>query len=149
MTMTFPPNQHRDSRNDGQSSLPATGHLSLRASDTEREAAADALRDHCAQGRLSPDELSERLDLVYAAKTAGALEALFHDLPAPTGELTQSRRRGALHPPVRAAALAAVPALVALVALSAATDIHLLWLAWPVFAVAGGRRRFGRRLITR
>ena len=144
--MTFPPNQHRASRNDGQSSLPATRHLSLRASDTEREAAADALRDHCAQGRLSPDELSERLDLVYAAKTAGALEALFHDLPAQSADLTPSRRRGALHLPVPAAALAAVPALVAL---SATTDVHLLWLAWPVFAVAGGRRRFGRRLITR
>jgi Domain of unknown function (DUF1707) len=34
----------------------------LRASDAEREQAANLLRDHCAEGRIAPDVLTERLD---------------------------------------------------------------------------------------
>jgi uncharacterized membrane protein len=34
----------------------------MRASDTERDQAAAALRDHYAAGRLSSDEFDERLD---------------------------------------------------------------------------------------
>lgn len=53
----------------------------LRASDAERERAATLLRDHAAAGRLTPEELDERLDAAYAARTVGELEALARDLP--------------------------------------------------------------------
>lgn len=53
----------------------------IRASDAERERAADALREHCAAGRLEPEELDERIDAVYAARTLGALRAVLADLP--------------------------------------------------------------------
>jgi hypothetical protein len=53
----------------------------LRVSDAEREQAAADLRDHYAAGRLSSDELSDRLDGVYAAQTAAELDGLRHDLP--------------------------------------------------------------------
>ena len=53
----------------------------VRASDAERERAATALRDHLVEGRLTLDELAERLDRVYAAKTREELEAVSEDLP--------------------------------------------------------------------
>ena len=55
---------------------------SLRASDEEREQTAKLLRDHCADGRITPEELSDRLDGVYAARTIGELDLLVDDLPA-------------------------------------------------------------------
>jgi uncharacterized protein DUF1707/cell wall-active antibiotic response 4TMS protein YvqF len=56
--------------------------LELRVSDAERERVTVALREHCATGRLTLEELSERLDEVYRARTAGELEATLRDLPA-------------------------------------------------------------------
>lgn len=58
-----------------------TGTPALRASDAERERTATLLREHTAAGRLTPDELSDRLDAVYAARTVGELDALVADLP--------------------------------------------------------------------
>lgn len=53
----------------------------IRVSDAEREATAAELREHYATGRLTTEELNERLDLVFAAKTRGELTALMRDLP--------------------------------------------------------------------
>ncbi|MCW2898220.1 MAG: hypothetical protein JWO67_485 [Streptosporangiaceae bacterium] len=53
----------------------------MRASDADRDRVATALREHCAQGRISMDELHERLDATYAAKTLGALHDVTADLP--------------------------------------------------------------------
>jgi hypothetical protein len=46
-----------------------TDELDLRASDAERERVAASLREHCAAGRLTLEELSERLDEAYRART--------------------------------------------------------------------------------
>ena len=54
----------------------------LRASDEDRERYAQSLREHFAAGRLGEDELAERLDALYAARTLDELEAVVHDLPA-------------------------------------------------------------------
>ena len=54
----------------------------LRASDADRERVATRLREHLADGRLTLDELSERLDAAYKARTVGELDALMQDLPA-------------------------------------------------------------------
>jgi hypothetical protein len=53
----------------------------LRASDADRDRVAEVLREAAAYGRISLDELDERLDLVYAAKTYGELEPVTRDLP--------------------------------------------------------------------
>ncbi len=53
----------------------------LRASDADREETATALREHCAVGRLTHEELSDRLDAAYSARTVAELKALLHDLP--------------------------------------------------------------------
>jgi hypothetical protein len=53
----------------------------LRIGDAERTAAADELAEHYAQGRLSTEEHHERLDRVWAARTASDLAPIFSDLP--------------------------------------------------------------------
>jgi len=56
----------------------------LRASDADREAVAKRLHAAGADGRLDPQELEERLEQCYAAKTFGELDRLTADLgPAP------------------------------------------------------------------
>jgi hypothetical protein len=55
---------------------------SLRASDADREDAVAELRRHVADGRLTVDEFSERVDRAYEAKTMGELAELRSDLPA-------------------------------------------------------------------
>jgi uncharacterized protein DUF1707 len=59
----------------------ATTRPDLRVGDTERESTATSLREHYAQGRLSTDELDERLDAALSATTQGQLEQVTHDLP--------------------------------------------------------------------
>jgi Domain of unknown function (DUF1707)/Cell wall-active antibiotics response 4TMS YvqF len=53
----------------------------LRASDADRERVANVLREAAGDGRLTMDELDERLEAVYAAKTYAELEPVTHDLP--------------------------------------------------------------------
>ena len=64
----------------------------LRASDAERERVVEELREHHATGRLTLDELAERTDAAYGARTRGELEPLTRDLPA-EARRTPSRRR--------------------------------------------------------
>jgi hypothetical protein len=64
------------------SSSPAVPEPQHRASDADREKVAGLLREAAGDGRLTMDELDERLDAVYAAKTYAELEPITHDLPA-------------------------------------------------------------------
>jgi hypothetical protein len=97
----------------------------LRVGDAERESTATALREHYAQGRLSTDELNERLDAAFSATTHGQLERVTDDLPhiqpappaRPPAAVAQ-RRTGA-------AVARAVTALVTVVALLAVVTIAL------------------------
>ncbi|MEE1927985.1 DUF1707 domain-containing protein [Streptomyces sp. TRM 70351] len=57
----------------------------LRASHADREAVAEVLREAAGDGRLDLEELEERLERAFAAKTYGELEPLVSDLP--TGAL--------------------------------------------------------------
>jgi hypothetical protein len=72
----------------------------MRVSDADREQAANVLREAAGQGRLSMDELDERLELAYAAKTYADLAAVTHDLPqagtalSPVGAATVPDRIG-------------------------------------------------------
>lgn len=54
---------------------------SMRASDQDRERVAELLRDAAGEGRLDMNELDERLEAVYAAKTYAELAPVTHDLP--------------------------------------------------------------------
>lgn len=52
-----------------------------RAADADRERVADILRDAHAEGRLSQDELLERIDATYSSRTFADLDHLIYDLP--------------------------------------------------------------------
>lgn len=54
---------------------------SLRASDADRDRVADVLREAVAHGRITFDELDDRLALAYSARTYADLEAVTRDLP--------------------------------------------------------------------
>jgi hypothetical protein len=65
----------------------------LRASDDEREHTAALLREHCQHGRVSIDELDERLSVAFAARTHGELDAVLGDLPAQGPQATAGALR--------------------------------------------------------
>jgi hypothetical protein len=57
----------------------------LRAADVDRRRVVADLQQHYVDGRLSSDELDERVTRAMAARTFGELDALLRDLPpAPT-----------------------------------------------------------------
>src|SRR5438270_3848293 len=71
----------------------------LRISDQDRERAVREIREHFAAGRLTEDELSDRVQAAYRARTESELKALQADLPAlpatraeARAELVQRRR---------------------------------------------------------
>jgi hypothetical protein len=73
----------------------------MRASDSDRERVAEALREAAAEGRLSLEELDERLDRVFAAKTYAELTPVtadlpgMGDLPVPRGDRRAGQETGA------------------------------------------------------
>jgi hypothetical protein len=79
--------------------LPRDDGAHLRISDAERHAVAEILRDAAAQGRLTLEELEERLEQSYAARTYGDLVPLTADLPdarppRPAGSSVSPRPQG-------------------------------------------------------
>ena len=102
----------------------------LRISDADRHRVAEVLREAAGEGRLDLDELDERLEATYAAKTYGDLVPITVDLPG-----TPAAPRRARRPARRSPRRAAVPA----------------WPAADLEQLAGdherdqARRRLGRR----
>ncbi|GAA3508873.1 putative membrane protein [Streptosporangium album] len=58
-----------------------TSREDLRIGDAEREAAMTALREHYAQGRLTHEELDERIERTLSARTGRDLALAAADLP--------------------------------------------------------------------
>lgn len=63
----------------------------VRASDAERDQAAELLRVAFAEGRLTRAEFDERLAAVYAAKTRAGLSDLTGDLPGAVAAAASGR----------------------------------------------------------
>ena len=55
----------------------------MRTSDADRERVTARLRDHYAEGRLTRDELDERIAAALNARTFGDLRRVLADLPEP------------------------------------------------------------------
>ena len=136
----------------------------IRVSDADRDRVTARLREHFAEGRLTPDELDERISAALNAKTFGDLRPLMADLPEPVPAPARpappprpvgpppwvAHRRG---PPLMPLLM-----LVALVALLAPAGggwlvlglfkvVLVVWLASCLvgaFALAGYRRRVRR-----
>jgi len=68
----------------------------MRISDADRDQAASILGNALAEGRLTPEEHSERVDAVFAAKTRADIVPLVSDLPGAGAEL--AARTGELSP---------------------------------------------------
>jgi Domain of unknown function (DUF1707) len=73
-----------------------TSDEKMRASDGDREHAAEMLRNAYAAGRIDLAELHDRADAAYSATTWGELRALTADLPA--GQVRSRAASGAASP---------------------------------------------------
>jgi len=72
----------------------------INASDAERDAACDVLRAAAGEGRLTFEELADRIEVALSARTRGELARLTRDLPTPAERLPASPPGGAeLAPP--------------------------------------------------
>jgi hypothetical protein len=69
--------------------------LEIRVSDADRERVAERLRDAAGEGRLTIEELDERVELAYGARTGTDLAPLTADLPEPAAGEAAPVRRGA------------------------------------------------------
>ena len=63
----------------------------IRTSDADRERVTAPLRDHFAEGRLTREELDERITAALNARTFGELRRVMADLPEPAPVLAQAR----------------------------------------------------------
>jgi hypothetical protein len=63
----------------------------LRVSDEQRDRAAQEIREHFAAGRLTEEELSERVQAAYSARTERELATLLADLPRLPASPTQQK----------------------------------------------------------
>jgi len=133
-------------------------HHSLRASDADRDAVVDRLRDAAGEGRLEPDELEQRVDGALRARTYGDLAELLADIPG-DGRVLLRSARWRTNPVARSAVFGAgllvavivAFAVVAVLVLAAAAAWIALVLFWLV--CCGSRRRLvwgsaGRRSVS-
>jgi hypothetical protein len=96
----------------------------LLASDADRERIAERLREAGAEGRLSAEELEERLERAFGARTEGELEPLTADLPAPPAPPRRRARRPDLAPYIGVSVM--------LMAIWALTGMGYFWPIWPI-----------------
>lgn len=123
----------------------------LRVSDQERHVVAEVLREAAAEGRIDLDELEERLEATYAARTYGDLVPLTADLPAHQRPGATLEPRQPVRPPVP------VPSYSTSFALMAETRRAGVWevgATHTAVALMGGvvidlrRARFAEREVT-
>ncbi|HSI92936.1 MAG TPA: DUF1707 domain-containing protein [Jiangellaceae bacterium] len=124
----------------------------IRIGDAERDAAAAALGDHYAAGRLTKAEYDERIDQIWAARFNADLAPVFADLPRQAAGIDRPARTAPAprNPqPVRWAAQlrGLVPALViALIAMVVLTGMPwLLFILFWVWAFGGFGHHRGRQ----
>jgi Flp pilus assembly protein TadB len=125
---------------------------SLRASDADRDAVTDRLREAAGEGRLEPEELEQRVDAALRARTYGELGRLVADLPGGREVPWRRQSRRPARPVlvatglVAAATLAvAAVALAVLVVLAVAALAAVWWIVCIIFwaVLCRSRRRLG------
>jgi uncharacterized membrane protein len=107
----------------------------LRASDADRDRVADALREHYAAGRLSADELDERLTTALNARTLGELNGVLTDLPGPARVLQPSGWRPPQSAPPAWVTVRRRPRVAPLVLLALLVTLVLPGAGWVLFTV--------------
>ena len=111
--------------------MPGMPSPELRASDDDRERVVALLRDHHTAGRLTTDELEERVDRAFDARTHGELDALQADLPHLPGGARRARGREPARHAYRAHVRTYLRVMVLLVAIWALTGMGYFWPVWP------------------
>ncbi len=100
----------------------------MRAGDADRRRVVEELQRHYVEGRLSSDELGNRVDQALAARTFGELDAITRDLPRQAQQAEEpERKEPERKEPEWWRPLTRMPGvlLVAMVAL-----LVLTWIAW-------------------
>jgi hypothetical protein len=129
------------------------GHRQMRVSDADRDQVAEVLREATSQGRLTFDELEERLSRAYTAKTYADLDEVTHDLPGP-GVRAPAPAPGGGFPAER---IGGTPGGKAAVAIMSGAQRRGSWVVPPTFvafAMMGGieldlrQARFSEREVT-
>jgi hypothetical protein len=114
----------------------------VRASDAEREDVSRQLSAHAAAGRLTPEELGERLDAAYGARTHGELMRLLDDLPAaPVPRAEDPARAVARTRLAHRAGAAAIAALLCVGVWAATGASGSFWPIWVILVAAVGLAR--------
>jgi Domain of unknown function (DUF1707)/Cell wall-active antibiotics response 4TMS YvqF len=125
-----------------------------RAADADREAVAEVLRRAAGDGRLTLDELHERLDSTYSAKTYGELELIVSDLPVALPPAVRPPSDPVPRPAGTVARIGGVPTSRSAVAVFGGAERKGLWVvpeSFTAFALFGGidldlrEARFERR----
>ncbi len=118
----------------------------LRASDEDRERLVDELNEHAVAGRLDTDELEDRLQSAYAARTTAELDALRRDLPVTPGQIALSHagRRSHLTRRMLQEAGGSLGAFVVCTVIWAASGAHgQFWPVWVLIVVVMAFARSG------
>jgi hypothetical protein len=108
----------------------------LRASDADRDQIAERLRKATAEGRLLAEELEERLEATFSARTYGELDAVVADLPGVTVHRRERPRTPALNP-VNVIALLILAPVIMSVMLAAAVIVAMVFSAWGALLIVG------------
>ena len=115
---------------------------SIRASDEDRERVARTLKGDAIAGRLTTEELDERIGRAFGARTLSQLDALLSDLPG----------RGRRHAPVSARTAGALLlegvrwTVVGIVMVIVAILLALAWAGSRLVSVVAARSLDARRV---
>jgi hypothetical protein len=123
----------------------------VRVSDEDRDRAVEALRSHYAAGRLSADELEERVERAYHSTTRGDVDRLFSDLPSDRGRRAAARLEQANRGAWRAHLTSYVAVNSGLVGLWGMTGGGEFWPVWCLapWGVAVGWHGLAARAMSR
>ena len=116
----------------------------LRASDADREDVAERLRHAAAEGRLSAEELEQRLEAAFTARTYGELNAVVSDLPRDREIAGPGRRVPVRLRPATAVALVLLFPVALAIAAAAIFAIAALITAWAIAVTLAGLFLGGR-----
>ena len=120
----------------------------LRASDADREQVAERLRHAAGEGRILAEELEERLEAVFSARTYGELDPVVADLPGDARSAARAVGVGLPLGPLPIVALVFLLPVIVSMLIAAVVVITTLFAAWGLVLalgwwVFGQHRRYG------
>lgn len=111
-----------------------------RVGDADRARVIAVLQQHCSDGRISLDELADRIADVYAARSWVELDATLRDLPRTPPSLLAERERHVASLPERRPGLGRWRSYVVinafLIAIWALTGMGYFWPMWVLLGLA-------------